>query len=239
MKKFIRQITPKYLWSILKQAKNFKILAVDYGQFATIRQFSCVDKNGSPIPWYTYPAIEYLSHIDFSNFKVLEYGSGNSTLWWASRCLEIRSIEHDEEWFKQINNSGNGSNITNYFLEKDKRGYIEQEYTQKANIVIIDGVYRSLCADYVNNVIKNNQHNISMIVFDNSDWYPQTIQKLNRELGWIQVDFHGFTPINGYTATTSIFINTSAAQTIKYKKQLMSINAVVENSINNPDDIIA
>ena len=26
----------------------------------------CLDRDGNPIPWYTYPAIEYLSQFDYS-----------------------------------------------------------------------------------------------------------------------------------------------------------------------------
>ena len=33
----------------------------------------CVDKDGNPIPWYTYPAIEYLSQFDYSDKKIFEF----------------------------------------------------------------------------------------------------------------------------------------------------------------------
>lgn len=235
MKKIIRKIIPRYLWSILKQVKNFKILAVDYGQFQTIRKWSCLDKAGNPIPWYTYSAIEYLSHLDFSNFNVLEYGSGNSTLWWANRCCEMVSVEHDEEWFAKISSGNELKNVT-YILEKNENAYIQQSYLQDADIVIIDGIHRSKCADYIIESLQNNQHDLTMIVFDNSDWYPKTMQKLNEKLGWVQADFHGFTPINGYTATTSVFINPAMVKKIKYTKPLMSICGIVQNSINNVED---
>lgn len=65
------------------QLKNFYTLAFDYGQLRTIREKRCIDKLGNPIPWYTYPAIEYLKTIDFSRKLVFEYGGGSSTLWWA------------------------------------------------------------------------------------------------------------------------------------------------------------
>lgn len=59
-----------------KQWKNFMTLSNQYGQFQSIKKWSCIDKDGNPIPWYTYPAIEYLSNLDFSNKIILEWGGG-------------------------------------------------------------------------------------------------------------------------------------------------------------------
>ena len=70
----------KNIRSLRKQIKNFAILARRYGQFETMKKWSCLDREGRPIPWYTYPAIEYLASLDLSGMKVLEYGSGNSSL---------------------------------------------------------------------------------------------------------------------------------------------------------------
>lgn len=63
-----------------------------------------VDKDGNPLPWYTYGAIEFLSAIVRPHMKVFEYGSGQSTLWW-SRMASVSAVEHDSEWFQQISAS--------------------------------------------------------------------------------------------------------------------------------------
>ncbi len=46
-----------------------------------------------------------------------------------------------------------------------------------------------------------------MIILDNSDWYKNTAKLLRDKLDLIEVDFHGFGPINNYTWTTSIFFS--------------------------------
>jgi len=105
-KSIMKRIIPKFILNkiipISKQVRNFKILAIDYGQYKTIRDGVCIDKNGNPIPWFTYPAIEYLNNLDLSDLKVFEYGSGFSTLYWSKRCKYVVSVEHDEEWFNLI-----------------------------------------------------------------------------------------------------------------------------------------
>lgn len=62
------------------QLRNFKHLSFDYGQFLSIWKQNPEFSAGEEVPWYTYPAIEYLSHLDLSGFRVFEYGSGNSTI---------------------------------------------------------------------------------------------------------------------------------------------------------------
>lgn len=51
------------------------------------------------LPWMTYDAIDFLSSICLPGMKVFEWGSGGSTLFFARRCLQVTSIEHDVNWY--------------------------------------------------------------------------------------------------------------------------------------------
>lgn len=66
LKKIAARLIPL---NIRKQLRNFHILANQYGQYRTIQKGFGVDKEGSHLPWYTYPAIEYLCNIDFTTKK--------------------------------------------------------------------------------------------------------------------------------------------------------------------------
>ena len=87
IKGILRKVIPKSIKKKLepyrKQWQNFKILAFEYGQWKTIKNWECIDKKGEPVPWFTYPAIEYLSHLDLSDFLVYEYGSGKILLYFG------------------------------------------------------------------------------------------------------------------------------------------------------------
>ena len=63
----------------------------------SVDQNAAVDAHG-PVPWFTYPAIRQLGRMVAPAWRVLEYGSGNSTLWWAARVAEVVSVEHDPAW---------------------------------------------------------------------------------------------------------------------------------------------
>jgi len=67
-----------------------------------------------------------------------------------------------------------------------------------------------------------------MLVLDNSDWYPKSVRFIQDNLGWMQIDFHGFGPINNYTWTTSVFINPLRYRELKYPSSLKSVCGLVQ-----------
>lgn len=50
-------------------------------------------------PWMTPAAVRYLSELIRPETAILELGSGLSTIWYASRCRTITSLEDDPSWF--------------------------------------------------------------------------------------------------------------------------------------------
>lgn len=188
--------------SIKKQLVNFYILAFKYGQFKSIRSWACVNQDDETIPWYTYPAIEYLNNIDFSQKVVFEYGSGNSSSYWARKAKAVYSVEDNKSWYEKVKtNLAKNQNIFLCESESDYLGAINK-VPSKIDVIIIDGVHREKCAK----LIKEHLSNLAMVILDNSDWYKETSRYFREELDLIEVDFHGFGPINNYTWTTSVFL---------------------------------
>jgi hypothetical protein len=218
---------------LLKQIHNFKLLAKDYGQWRTIRNWNSVDESDKPTPWYTYPTTEFLSHLNLSQLKVFEYGSGNSTLWWSKRAKQVTSVENDEVWHKKIKDSLKTENVI-CFLEKDRQKYISKA-SNDFDIFVVDGSYRQECLEQVVNLKKIKGGSCSgavglMLILDNSDRYPQSVWFVQQKLGWIQMDFHGFGPINSYTWTTSIFINPVRYSELSYCSLLKSKCALAQEN---------
>jgi len=51
------------------------------------------------VPWLVFSAIAFLEKWVQKNMQVFEYGSGGSTLYFASKAAQVASIEHDANWF--------------------------------------------------------------------------------------------------------------------------------------------
>ena len=54
------------------------------------------------VPYITYPALRQLRRLVRPEFRVFEYGSGGSSLWWAGQVAEIISVEHDAGWAGRV-----------------------------------------------------------------------------------------------------------------------------------------
>jgi hypothetical protein len=172
----------------------------EYGHYQSVRLGKPVDALLNPIPWYTYPAIEYLKQFDFRDKFIFEYGSGNSSLFWASLAKNVTSVEINPEWFQIINESK--PNNCKIVLKEDPSEYANFIHTQNQiyDLIVIDGSYRHKCAVEAIKCLSDN----GLIILDNSERYPK-ICSLLRTHNLIQVDFSGIGPINYYTWTTSIF----------------------------------
>jgi hypothetical protein len=165
-------------------------------------------KDGFPVnglgefqPWLTYPMIEFLNGFDFSNKTVFEYGSGASTLFWATRAKEVISIEFDGEWHQSLL-SKIPKNVT-LIHEPDGRKYASsiQKFSRQFDVIVIDGAERNRCAIAAINSLKPG----GMIILDNAEWYPNTAGYL-ASAGLIEIPFSGFSPVNAFCSTSTAFL---------------------------------
>lgn len=54
------------------------------------------------LPWIPYRALTYLERLDLADQQVTELGSGGSTLYFASQCSHLVSIETDLSWLHRV-----------------------------------------------------------------------------------------------------------------------------------------
>lgn len=148
--------------------RKFGNYALTSGWLRSASEKSPVDESGLPLPWYTYPAIRFLQERVQSGMNVFEFGSGNSTLWWADRVKSVTSVEHDQNWSEIVKNRI-PENVLYKRLDLVEGG----EYSQFAkssgrgpfDIVAIDGRDRVNCALNCMSELKDD----GVIIFDNAD----------------------------------------------------------------------
>ncbi|MDB9483039.1 hypothetical protein PN476_10470, partial [Dolichospermum circinale CS-537/05] len=162
-----------------------------------------LNQEAKPIPWYTYPAIEFIENKIYSDFRVFEYGSGNSSLWWSKRVTQVISIENDANWFNYIKENM-PSNVELYLIEDDLEyaSAILQYEDHLFDVIIVDGSNRNQCAEFAISKVKDQ----GFIIFDNTDDHRHApgVEKLQAS-GFIRIDFYGMIPSYLYKNCTSIF----------------------------------
>jgi hypothetical protein len=187
-------------WS--RAARVCHILTFRYGYLRTVARDECVDAESHPIPWYTYPALEFVRQLDFRDRSVFEYGSGNSTLFWSGIAGRVISVEHDRQWFERMRTIVPAN--CEMLFEDDAEGYVNAVRAKGTgfDVIVIDGQTRLRCAPVAVDCLREG----GMIILDNSDWFPRTSEVL-RARNLIEVDMSGFGPINDYTSTTSFYFD--------------------------------
>lgn len=180
----------------------------DFAIERSMNEKVCVDRSGEPIPWYTYPAIEYLSQFDCRNKKVFEFGAGYSSMYWAKRAKKVISVEDKTEWYEKLSGEFQMPNWS--ILYHNDSGYEESILAtdEKYDIIVVDGIRRATCAA---NAVKALAAG-GIVILDDSDRvntsqeYRAAVKNL-RDGSLLQVDFYGFCPLNNYTKSTSVFFS--------------------------------
>ncbi|MDC3338400.1 hypothetical protein OAV66_00370 [Planktomarina temperata] len=169
-------------------------MSVSTGHFRSSVTEKAVDYYGNPLPWLTYPAIDFLSTRDFSDSIVLEFGGGQSTIYWSNRAEKVVTFEQDKNWINYIKN-GVKPNTSIYNAPKTLTEQIEfvsevlSNLDQMYDLIIIDDMHRGKMFDLATQYLKKT----GIIICDNAESYD--FQKFWRKHpNLFRVDFYGHAP---------------------------------------------
>ncbi|MEX0853081.1 MAG: hypothetical protein WD036_07345 [Bauldia sp.] len=99
-------LLPEYAWRPIRAVATALTTPVVFsqwsGHFRSSLREEAVSRRGEPLPWYSYPCIHLLMHRDFAGRSVLEFGGGQSTLWWAARAERVVTFEGDVAWHARL-----------------------------------------------------------------------------------------------------------------------------------------
>ena len=72
------------------------------GWFKAFRTKTSIDNSSNPIPWVSYPFIDFISERLNIKMNIFEFGSGNSTLYFSKKVNSITSVEHNKTWYNKM-----------------------------------------------------------------------------------------------------------------------------------------
>lgn len=207
MKTFIRRILLAILARLdlisLYMLRTGSALSED-GWFRSFKEKASVDIHGAPIPWFTYPAFDFIRKRLSANMSVFEYGCGAGTLWWSTRVKDVVACEHDLEWYKKIA-AESPVNVTIHRVDLVYGGEYSKvvtRYKSRFDIIVIDGRDRVNCA--INCL--SSLTAMGVIIFDDSDrkQYQDAYNFLVAR-GFKRIEFIGMGPGLIMKFETSIF----------------------------------
>ena len=174
------------------------------GWMASLQSGKPMTTDGEPLPWMNYPMISFLNERLLENMTVFEYGSGHSTLFLACRVRFVKSVEHDEMWYKKLLQAI-PENVELILADADSDGdYCRSIHkTNKIyDIVFVDGEDRLHCMR--EGFSKLNENGVLILDDSNRPDYEPGFE-LAAGLGYRTLHFEGLKPTDFITDKSTIF----------------------------------
>src|SRR5207248_6083371 len=121
------------------------------------------------LPWISYRATRDLGHLIAPHWRVLEFGAGMSTVWFAQHAQFVLSIESNLAWYERIKILLGRRGLKNVRLEYREAGDCEA-YAQLAepelfDLALVDGDCRDWCVEASLRLVRPDGY----IYLDNTD----------------------------------------------------------------------
>jgi len=103
-------------------------------------------------PWISYEATKKIEEkLKKKECDVLEFGSGASTVWFATRSRHLTSIENDKKWHEIVSQRLKKIHLNllnvDYYFSNNRVEYsgFKSDSNSQFDIILIDGPYREEC----------------------------------------------------------------------------------------------
>lgn len=146
------------------------------------------------IPWMLPKAFSYLKLLARSYWKIYEWGSGGSTIWFSENCDSVVSLETNSLWLKNVS-----VELRNRDLHKkcmmtyitDRRSYytdiLNEPQNGTFNMIYIDSTYgsKAIC---IRNAIKKLKY-FGILMVNNAHVLPSGLFTGFNEVRFITLPF--------------------------------------------------
>lgn len=212
---FFKKHLPELVWKTIRSLVTAFYTPIRFGwnsgHFKSSFLNKAVDKHGHKIPWYSYPAIDFIKNKNFENRRILEFGSGQSTFWWSERAESIMAFEEDLSWYQHLTKSLNANINLVYASNQDKAvclATIENALkdSEPFDVIIVDGSFRLEACKLALPYLKEG----GVVITDNSENEGYSFRDAFKNMGFSRVDFFGYSPgVVLMQGTSFFFKNTS------------------------------
>ncbi len=155
------------------------------------------------IPQLTFDFIEWMEEQETSDKTIVEFGSGNSTLYFSNKFKNVITYEDEPEWIEMIK-SRNIENIHINFLDYNfyKK---EPDSFKNADFILIDNNPRDNNSRlYVAQALMEKIEYKNTLILDNGNWNGECYFYLRTKYKSYD-DFIGINPRGDRTVTTVFY----------------------------------
>jgi hypothetical protein len=203
MKSIIWKIIRRLNLGILLLAVHPKSAIITTGWIKSFRSRSVIDQNNEPIPWWTYSFIDFIKDKLKKNLRILEFGSGFSTIWLSFRVQEVVAMEDHAGWAEKTRQRINKNSTILEVPSIVDYDYYKEKITGLFDILIIDNRGDRIdCAR--RNLNKLNDGGV--VIWDNTDgkdWLQ--IKEIMALKSFKEISFTGMTAQELKLSKTTLF----------------------------------
>jgi predicted O-methyltransferase YrrM len=108
-------------------------------------------------PGWPYTAMSALARVIQPDWRVLEFGSGWSTLWLADRCAEVISVESSPVWAAFVDKKAEDCVGAVRVIQRELEDYADTgEFADgSVDLCVIDGLVRDQCFESALRVVRS------------------------------------------------------------------------------------
>src|SRR5438093_1561126 len=120
--------------------------------------------DGNALPWISYPAIDLLANASLMGRRVLEFGAGQSTLWWTTQGVQLSTLESDAAWYQRVSDAVDGRCDVR-LVDESLADFPEDLARERYDVIVIDGLRRQAAAQYTLRLLRPD----GCVIQDNSE----------------------------------------------------------------------
>jgi hypothetical protein len=198
----LRRILPATLYRLVRSAFMTVFTptayAAEHGYYRSALRRSVVGGRGEPAPWLTFPLTAFLDTKSFASRTVLEFGSGQSSLWWSRRADRVLALETDPDWTRRVRAEAPANLVVaDVALEHpDQQSFVDEVDRvtdgSRYDVVVVDGGDRVKALHAASRFVTDD----GIIITDDLDLFrtdPDWVGALDalRAEGFGSIDFYG------------------------------------------------
>jgi len=143
-----------------------------------------------PIPLLAFSFLEWFKKQDTKNFNLVEFGCGNSTIYFSKFFKKITSYEDDPKYIEYIKNLSIANVEILPFNFKTISDSKFKKSIEEAHYILIDNNYKNISREVIaKNLIEIYDYK-NLLILDNGNWnheayfYLKQKYKNSYDFGW-------------------------------------------------------